>query len=386
MGNNNSYVHYNRGLDYNDMGDFKNAIESYNEAIKLNPSYAVAFKNRGIAYYGLGEYKNALNSFSKATGLDPNLNKWPIDKKQLFEVAKKELMSDLKELELSWEILTSNIPTLDPKDVEFGKLIGLGNSSVVEATLANNKVPSKDKQLVAIKQIELKEEEAIRIRKEIYMLWYLPKVEENYFVKLIGWFKQKEKTLSGPKEYVYLIMEKADSSLEEFIKKRRDDTMNTYLLVNIVKAIQVLHSLDVAHCDIKPANILVFSASNQWPQVKLCDFGRSQKIDNYSLTLVAGTQCYLAPELVKAGNQGQKITASSEALFKVDIWSLGKLIYFIWVHDHLPTLEEKYHWYTMNASVNELIKSCLYDDPTLRIDIDGLLYQVSNLDKINATV
>jgi len=292
-------------------------------------------------------------------------------------------MSDLKELELSWEILTSNIPTLDPKDVCCGKQIGAVISRVVEATLANNKVPSKDKQSVAVKQIELKEEEAIRNRKEIYLLWYLSKVEENYFVKLIGWFKQKENNLGG--SYVYLIMEKADSSLEDFIKKRREDNMNTYLLVNIVKAIQVLHSLDVAHCDIKPANILVFSASNQWPQVKLCDFGRSQKIDNYSLTLVAGTQCYLAPELVKAGNQGQKITASSEALFKADIWALGKLIYFIWVQKHLLTLEEKDHCYvevTMNASVNELIKSCLYDDPTMRIDIDGLLHQVSNLDKI----
>jgi len=294
-------------------------------------------------------------------------------------------MSDLKELELSWEILTSNIPTLDPKDVEFGKLIGLGNSSVVEATLANNKVPSNDKQSVAIKQIELKEEEAIRIRKEIYLLWYLSKVEENYFVKLIGWYKQKDKNLGGSKEFVYIIMEKADSSLTDFIKKRRDNTMNTYLLVNIVKAIQVLHSLDVAHRDIKPANILVFSMNNQQPQVKLCDFGRSRNVDNYSVTLVVGTNGYLAPELVKAGIQGQKITASSEALFKADIWSLGKLIYFIWVHEDLLTLEEKDHWYaevTMNASVNELIKSCLYDDPTMRIDIDGLLHQVSNLDKI----
>jgi len=165
--------------------------------------------------------------------------------------------------------------------------------------------------------------------------------------------------------------------------------MNTYLLVNIVKAIQLLHSLDVAHRDIKPANILVFSTNNQWPQVKLCDFGRSRNMDNYSVTLVVGTQYYLAPELVKAWSQGQKITASSEALFKADIWALGKLIYFIWVQKHLLTLEEKDHCYaevTMNASVNELIKSCLYDDPTLRIDIDGLLYQVSNLDKINATV
>jgi len=39
----NSHVYFKRGYDYYNMGDFKNAIESYNEAIKLNPNDAAAF-------------------------------------------------------------------------------------------------------------------------------------------------------------------------------------------------------------------------------------------------------------------------------------------------------------------------------------------------------
>jgi len=45
-----------RGNAYNNMGDYKNAIESCNIAIKLNPNDAYAFNNRGIAYNNMGMY------------------------------------------------------------------------------------------------------------------------------------------------------------------------------------------------------------------------------------------------------------------------------------------------------------------------------------------
>jgi len=178
-------------------------------------------------------------------------------------------------------------------------------------------------------------------------------------------------------------MEKADTNLKEFITTRKtNDNMNSYLLVSIVTGIQFLHSLGVAHRDIKPENFLIFSEKQQYPQVKLCDFGISRDVSAKSVTLARGTPWYMAPEIQQASDQQQTLTASSELLFKADIWAIGKLIYFIWVHADLKTLKEqdhsRYEKIISNASVNELIKSCLYDDPNKRIGTDVLLQQLSS--------
>ena len=45
----------NRGNAYGDKGDFDRAIADYNEAIRLDPKYAVAYNNRGIAYRDKGD-------------------------------------------------------------------------------------------------------------------------------------------------------------------------------------------------------------------------------------------------------------------------------------------------------------------------------------------
>jgi hypothetical protein len=50
---------------------FAEAFAHYNEAIKLNPSYANAFFNRGNAYVRLDKYQQALNDYNQAIALSP---------------------------------------------------------------------------------------------------------------------------------------------------------------------------------------------------------------------------------------------------------------------------------------------------------------------------
>ena len=48
------------------------AIEDFNQAIRLNPNYAAAFHNRGLAYDDKGQYDRAIEDFNQAIRLDPN--------------------------------------------------------------------------------------------------------------------------------------------------------------------------------------------------------------------------------------------------------------------------------------------------------------------------
>src|SRR5262249_16119380 len=51
--------------------DYDGAIADYDEALKLDPLYALAWMNRGSARQGKGEYAQALADFAEATRLNP---------------------------------------------------------------------------------------------------------------------------------------------------------------------------------------------------------------------------------------------------------------------------------------------------------------------------
>lgn len=54
-------------------GGLQQAIEGYNEAIRLNPQYSVVYYNRGVAYYDLGRYERAIEDYGEAVRLNPQL-------------------------------------------------------------------------------------------------------------------------------------------------------------------------------------------------------------------------------------------------------------------------------------------------------------------------
>src|SRR5262249_2395559 len=60
----------NRGVAYRRKGDFDRAIADYDQAIRLNPKYALAYNNRGTAYRYKGDYDRAIVDYDQATELD----------------------------------------------------------------------------------------------------------------------------------------------------------------------------------------------------------------------------------------------------------------------------------------------------------------------------
>jgi tetratricopeptide (TPR) repeat protein len=55
----------NRGSAFNNMGQFDKAVEDYNKAIALNPSYGMAYRNRGSAYLNIGRPNLAIEDYNR---------------------------------------------------------------------------------------------------------------------------------------------------------------------------------------------------------------------------------------------------------------------------------------------------------------------------------
>ena len=64
-------LYYNRGVEYAAKGECDRAIADYNEAIRLDPKYVLAYNKRGDCYMRQGSNFRALEDYAKATELDP---------------------------------------------------------------------------------------------------------------------------------------------------------------------------------------------------------------------------------------------------------------------------------------------------------------------------
>ena len=86
--------------------------------------------------------------------------------------------------------------------------------------------------------------------------------------------------------------------------------------------LEVMHSKNIIYRDLRPENILIANKnkSNNFPNIKICDFGMSKIVESNITTenKIVGSLYYLAPEVLdKNYNE------------KCDLWSCGVIMYYL---------------------------------------------------------
>lgn len=139
------------------------------------------------------------------------------------------------------------------------------------------------------------------------------KISSPHVVKLLN-------TFMSERSY-YIVMEYcAGENLETFLANQTDVTEGNIRrwAREIVAGMLAMQSLNILHRDLKLANLMLTSNNTENAHVKICDFGLARVLGEDMLaTTMVGTPLCSAPELL----------AGSPYDNKVDIWSLGVLLY-----------------------------------------------------------
>ena len=247
------------------------------------------------------------------------------------------------------------------------KEIGKGASGRVVQVLNKN-----DNKYYAIKVIPIKEEMKNKIKFLQKEAEILSKFNCNNIVKYYDSSKDNDN--------IYILMEFCGgNNLRNFIDKNMNEhiLIKEHILKNIIKQICIgikeIHDKKIIHRDLKPENIFI----NENMIIKLGDFGISKQFDSYKTHALtkyrAGTDYYIAPEILKEGLYNEKC----------DIWSLGCIIYElftlnVYYSDKFLDEIKKIDSNIYNNKWQILIDSLLEKDYKKRFDINQVIQFLEN--------
>ena len=198
---------------------------------------------------------------------------------------------------------------------ENGEVKKIGGGSFGQVFLVINNINKKQ---YAIKHMQ--KEKLMNILQSLYTIYkeieFQSIIDHPNIVKLLN--------AEEDEENFDLVMEYAkNGNLFHYIRKNKglSEDISFNLFIQVVNAINFLHSNDLIHRDIKPENILMYDENH----IKLCDFGWCVKLDGQERETYCGTTEYMSPELINHKGYSKEI----------DVWSLGILLYEM-IHGYSP--------------------------------------------------
>jgi serine/threonine protein kinase len=157
-----------------------------------------------------------------------------------------------------------------------------------------------------------------------------------------------------------------------------DEPYACQISVQILRALDCLHCLGIAHRDVKLENILLDKDGNAF----LCDFGlAAARSEGELFTEIVGTKQYYAPELLCTQNYTEK----------VDIWAFGVVLFLLLTRRYpfpelaVDPLQFEHqvcegHWdqdflgqLNVSDDLSNIVNLCLTTDPSQRPTAGELL-------------
>lgn len=151
------------------------------------------------------------------------------------------------------------------------------------------------------------------------------------------------------------------------------------IVKQIVVTVELLHSLDIVHRDLKLENILLAEPAITPQNLRIADFGVARTSDGGQLNTFVGSPGYIAPEIYAAMRR-----PDLGYTLRADIWSIGVCAYALLcgtlpfpVHSVLESSMElrfpKTAWSGVSKEAKKFIQCCLQKDPSSRPSATELL-------------
>lgn len=248
---------------------------------------------------------------------------------------------------------------------EILECIGSGSFSVVYKVRSLSTGENYSAKVISMK--DMTDKDSIEsVSNEINIL---QKVDHRNVVKYIESFNVSNEL--GEELFVIVTEFCCNGNLYDFIQngELKDRKRVKPIIEGVAEGLRYLHSIGVAHCDIKLGNILLDDEFLP----KLCDFNLSKEVIDGERGICGGTFMYSAPEI----QFEQPVD-----FFKADIWSFGITIFVIceqafpFCQDGEGNYNTDYLAYeTRDKELNEVIDKCTMENPEDRIDADQILHE-----------
>jgi calcium/calmodulin-dependent protein kinase I len=196
----------------------------------------------------------------------------------------------------------------------------------------------------------------------------LASLSHPHIVPLIDFFDEKD--------CYFIVMElMSGGDLFDRIGKKKaySEADARDLIVKMLKSVAYCHQHRIAHCDMKPKNLLLMSDDND-SYIKLADFGFAARVHTpKSLSKQCGTPFFVAPEILMRKGYDQA----------ADMWSVGCIIYLL-LSGNLPFMGRSQkelfrkivagtfdfddeEWVDISEDAKDLVRKLLIMNPDERI-------------------